>query len=75
MEAVTIRMLSPFAGTGPVIAIGRDAFYKMRRELCKEMRVRWPENCLRNSYATYAQTFRSAGDVARAMGGAESTMM
>jgi hypothetical protein len=36
--------------------------------------VRWPENCLRNSYATYAQTFRSSGDVARAMGDAESTV-
>jgi hypothetical protein len=29
---------------------------------------------LRNSYATYAQTFRSSGDVARAMGDAESTV-
>jgi len=32
------------------------------------------ENCLRNSYATYAQTFRSPGDVARAMGDAEGTV-
>jgi hypothetical protein len=71
LEVLTIRFLSSLAGTGPVIAVARDAFYKMRRELCAEMRVRWPENCLRNSYATYAQTFRSAGDVARAMGDAE----
>jgi hypothetical protein len=33
-----------------------------------------PENCLRNSYATYAQTFRSSGDVTRAMGDAEGTV-
>jgi hypothetical protein len=38
------------------------------------MRVRSPENCLRNSYATYAKTFRSSGDVARAMGDAEGTV-
>ncbi len=74
LEAAAIRLLSPLAGTGPALSIARDAFYKMRRELCKEMRVRWPENCLRNSYATYAQTFRSAGDVARAMGDAEGTV-
>ena len=29
---------------------------------------------MRNSYATYAQTFRSSGDVARAMSDAESTV-
>lgn len=74
LEAAAIKLLSPLAGTGPALSIARDAFYKMRRELCKEMRVRWPENCLRNSYATYAQTFRSAGDVARAMGDAEGTV-
>jgi hypothetical protein len=38
------------------------------------MRVRWPENCLRNSYATYALTFRSSGEVAWAMGDAEGTV-
>ena len=74
LEAAAIRLLSPLAGTGPALSIARDAFYKMRRELCKEMRVRWPENFLRNSYATYAQTFRSPGDVARAMGDAEGTV-
>lgn len=38
------------------------------------MKVRLPENCLRNSYATYALTFRSLGDVAKAMGDAEPTV-
>lgn len=54
LEAATIKLLRPLAGAGPVIEIARSAFQRLRRELCKEMRVRWPENCLRNSYATYA---------------------
>ena len=74
LEAATIELLKPLVTTGPVIQFARRAFQGLRRRLCKEMKVRWPENCLRNSYATYAQTFRSAGDVARAMGDAESTV-
>ena len=38
------------------------------------MKIKLPENCFRNSYATYAQTFRSLGNVARAMGDAEATV-
>ena len=38
------------------------------------MRIKLPENCLRNSYATYAQTFRSLGDVAKAVGDQEATV-
>ena len=38
------------------------------------MKIKLPENCLRNSYATYALTFRSLGDVAKAMGDAASTV-
>ena len=74
LETATVKLLKPLIGTGPVISIARRAFQGLRRGLCKEMRVRWPENCLRNSYATYAQTFRSSGDVARAMGDAEGTV-
>lgn len=74
LEPATVKLLKPLAGDGAVMPVASKAFYSMRQELCKEMRVRWPENCLRNSYATYAQTFRSSGDVARAMGDAESTV-
>jgi hypothetical protein len=74
LEAASVKLLRSLAGDGPVIQIARRAFQSLRRELCREMRVRWPENCLRNSYATYAQTFRSSGDVARAMGDAEGTV-
>ena len=61
-EPATIELLKPLATTGEVIPVVDSSFYRMRQNLCKEMRVRWPENCLRNSYATYAQTFRSSGD-------------
>jgi site-specific recombinase XerD len=74
LEAASVKLLRSLADSGPVIQIARRAFQSLRRELCREMRVRWPENCLRNSYATYAQTFRSSGDVARAMGDAEGTV-
>jgi hypothetical protein len=74
IESATVKLLIPLIASGPVVPMMRKAFYKLRNKLCKEMRVRWPENCLRNSYATYAQTFRSSGDVARAMGDAESTV-
>jgi len=74
LEPATAKLLQAFAGTGAVVPVSNSTFNRWRRELCKEMRVRWPENCLRNSYATYAQTFRSSGDVARAMGDAESTV-
>jgi hypothetical protein len=74
LEPVTIKLLKPLATKGAVIPVADSTFYRMGQKLCKEMRVRWPENCLRNSYATYAQTYRSSGDVARAMGDAESTV-
>ena len=73
LEAASVKLLLPLAGEGRVIPLARRIFQSLRRELCKEMRVRWPENCLRNSYATYAQTFRSSGEVARAMGDSEGT--
>ena len=57
-----------------MIPVAGSTFYGLRQKLYKEMRVRWPENRLRNSYASYQQTFRSSGYVARAMGDAESTV-
>ena len=74
LETATIKLLQPLAETGRVIPIARRIFQGLRLGLCKEMRIRWPRNCLRNSYATYALTFRGSGDVARAMGDAEGTV-
>jgi hypothetical protein len=49
-------------------------FYICRREQARLMKIKLPDNCLRNSYATYAQTFRALGDVAKAMGDREETI-
>jgi hypothetical protein len=49
----------------------RKPFYICRRELVGLMKIKLPDNCLRNSYA---QTFRSLGDVERAMGDREETI-
>ena len=56
------------------MAISENYFYIRRRELAGLMKIKLPDNCLRNSYATYAQTFRSLGDVAKAMGDREETI-
>jgi len=74
LEPRVAEILRPLAGEGPVIACCDNHLYIKRRELARDMRVKLPENCLRNSYATYALTFRSIGEVAKAMGDAESTV-
>jgi hypothetical protein len=43
-------------------------------EACRRSANQNTRNCLRNSYAIYAQTFRSLGDVAKAMGDQEVTV-
>jgi hypothetical protein len=74
LEPPVIGILKPLAGAGPVMKISSSYFHTRRRELAALMKIRLPENCFRNSYATYAQTFRSLGDVAKAMGDAEATV-
>jgi len=74
LETAAAQTLRPLASTGAVMPISRSYFNRSRRKLAAAMRVRLPENCLRNSYATYALTFRSLGDVAKAMGDAEATV-
>ena len=74
LEPAAAEILKPLAGTGAVMPWSRSYFLRRRRRLAAAMRIRLPENCLRNSYATYAQTFRSVGDVAKAMGDQETTV-
>lgn len=60
--------------TGSVVDIYQSTHTKLCRELFKALDLELPENGLRNSYASYAQTFRSPGDVAKACGDLESTV-
>jgi hypothetical protein len=74
LEPEAAAILRPLAQEGPVITCCDNHLYIKRRELAQAMKIKLPENCLRNSYATYALTFRSIGEVAKAMGDAESTV-
>jgi hypothetical protein len=74
LEPEAAEILRPLAQEGPVITCCDNHLYIKRRELARDMRIKLPESCLRNSYATYALTFRSIGDVAKAIGDAESTV-
>ena len=73
-ETAAAEILRPLAGTGRIMPISRTTFNGSRRRLAAAMRIKFPENCLRNAYATFALTFRSLGDVAKAMGDAEATV-
>jgi hypothetical protein len=59
---------------GPVVNLWQSTHTKLTRELFKALEIDLPENGLRNSYASYAQTFRGAGEVAKAAGDLESTI-
>jgi hypothetical protein len=59
---------------GPVVNLWQSTHTKLTRELFKALEIDLPENGLRNSYASYAQTFRSPGEVAKACGDLESTI-
>ena len=74
LEPEAAKILKPLAGKGPIISCCNNHLSIKRRELARDMKIKLPENCLRNSYATYALTFRSLGEVAKAMGDAESTV-
>jgi hypothetical protein len=74
LEPEAAKILKPLTGKGPIIACCDNHLYIKRRELARDMKIKLPENSLRNSYATYSLTFRSIGEVAKAMGDAESTV-
>jgi len=59
---------------GPVVNLWQSTHTKLTRELYQALEIDLPENGLRNSYASYAQTFRSPGEVAKACGDLESTI-
>jgi hypothetical protein len=54
--------------------ISQSTLKRLNDELLDTLKVKVPENALRNSYASYGQSIRSLGDVARAMGDLESTV-
>jgi hypothetical protein len=66
--------------SGPIITISQSTLQRLQDELFMALnhdakhKVRVPSNGLRNSYASYRQSFDSPGEVAKAMGDNESTV-
>jgi integrase len=75
LEPAAREWLAMVAKTeGPVIAISQSTLQREKAILLDELGLKVPDNCLRNSYASYAASFRGLGDVARAMGDLEITI-
>lgn len=75
IEPAARAILEPLKKSkGAIIPINHSSFYKLGKARRDLMKLTLPDNCLRNSYATYAQTFRPTSDVAKAMGDQESTV-
>lgn len=70
--AAWLRLVSRPAGA--VLELSQSQFQRLNIELLHKLRVKVPDNALRNSYATYGCAYKSPGDVARAMGDLESTV-
>ena len=53
---------------GPMLEISQSRFTILNRELVKALKLKIPENGLRNSYASYRLSIESPGTVSQAMG-------
>jgi len=60
--------------SGPIMQISQSTLQRLNGELLDTLKLEVPENGLRNSYASYGLSFRSPGDVAKAMGDNEATV-
>jgi hypothetical protein len=60
--------------SGPIVDIYQSTHTRLSTELLSKLDIDLPENGLRNSYCSYARSFRSPGDVAKAAGDLESTI-
>jgi hypothetical protein len=60
--------------TTPVMEISQSTLQRLNKELLNALGLDVPDNALRNSYASFAASIRTAGEVADAMGDNESTM-
>lgn len=59
---------------GPALEISQSTLQREKMALLDSLGLEVPDNALRNSYASYGCSFRSIGDVARAMGDLEVTI-
>jgi hypothetical protein len=59
--------------TGRIVEISQSTFQRLNNELLDTLKLEVPENGLRNSYGSYALSFRTLGEVSKAMGDNEAT--
>jgi integrase len=59
--------------TGRIVEISQSTFQRLNNELLDSVKLEVPENGLRNSYGSYALSFRTLGEVSKAMGDNEAT--
>jgi hypothetical protein len=75
LEPAVVAWLKGIAKpSGPVVQFAESAFREYRRQLLARLKITFPINALRNSYASYSYSFRSGGEVAKAMGDLEETV-
>jgi hypothetical protein len=58
---------------GPIVEMAGALYREYRRQLCARLGIHIPTNGLRNSFASYGQSFRTLGEVAKDMGDLEET--
>jgi site-specific recombinase XerD len=59
--------------SGRIVEISQSTFQRLNDELLDAVQLEVPENGLRNSYGSYALSFRTLGEVSKAMGDNEAT--
>jgi hypothetical protein len=59
--------------SGRVVEISQSTLQRLNDELLDALKLEVPENGLRNSYASYGLSFRTLGNVSKAMGDNEAT--
>jgi hypothetical protein len=60
--------------TGRIVEISQSTLQRLNNELLDALKLKVPDNGLRNSYASYSLSFRTLGDTAKAMGDNEATV-
>ena len=75
LEPAVAAWLKGIAKTsGAVVEFAESAFREYRRQLLARLKITFPINALRNSYASYSYSFRSGGEVSKSMGDLEETV-
>ena len=61
---------------GPIVPMESETFHEHRRRECRTVLAKWPDNCLRHSFATYhLGRAKNAGLTAFQMGHTSSAMV